>query len=422
MKRAASFRRAILTPLMLALAGATSACAAPADEEGEIGFVAFGDSGYHYGYMKAKEYKHPLKTMDAFIEAEKKDAMEDYRPVEGLEIPPTYFHPGIGGYVAASGQQPVADAMVRFCETALCQWGTLAGDNIYPDGATMGTDGKDDATRFHDLFAVPYAKLGAGTPDFRIYTALGNHDWNTSREGAMAQVAYMEQSDKFYMDGIFYRVSPPAAHGQVEIFVIDTEVMLAGLPVHEAVLNPDGSEASDTPLDKVEDWTKPANDAERNMAEWLASAMAGSTAKWKFVVAHHPLWSSGGSKFEQARVLRRVLLPTLCKYADAYFSGHEHSLELHTTDCAAATGNADAQPLVEVLSGAAAKQRPLNKPFMAHQEANNPDYHPLYRRGMVWGFAHVSLKGDTAEVTMITTPNDGSGEPVVDYSWSFENR
>ena len=149
----------------------------------------------------------------------------------------------------------------------------------------------------------------------------------------MAQVAFHENADQTYMDGIFYRVSPPSTNGEVEIFVIDTEVMLAGEPVLDGVLNPDGSEKVHNILDEPDEWAKPANDAERTMTAWLENALASSTAKWKFVVGHHPLWSSGGSKFEQAKVMRRLILPTLCKYADAYFAGHEHSLEVHTDNC-----------------------------------------------------------------------------------------
>ena len=38
--------------------------------------------------------------------------------------------------------------------------------------------------------------------DFRIYAALGNHDWKTSRAGAMAQVRLPRTDAPFYMDGL----------------------------------------------------------------------------------------------------------------------------------------------------------------------------------------------------------------------------
>ena len=52
------------------------------------------------------------------------------------------------------------------------------------------------------------------------------------------------------------------------------------------------------------------------MAQWLEAALRESTARWKIVIGHHPIWSSAGSKFQQARMLRRLILPALCRYAD----------------------------------------------------------------------------------------------------------
>jgi hypothetical protein len=80
--------------------------------------------------------------------------------------------------------------MRSYCAKQGCDFATLLGDNIYPDGATAGADGIDDALRFRDLLMIPYGPLGDGLKDFRIYTVLGNHDWHTSREGAMAQVRF----------------------------------------------------------------------------------------------------------------------------------------------------------------------------------------------------------------------------------------
>jgi hypothetical protein len=41
---------------------------------------------------------------------------------------------------------------------------------------------------------------------------------------------------------------------------------------------------------------------------------------------------------------------------------------------------------------------------------------------MVWGFAHVSLAGDTATVTMVATPDDGSGTANVLTRHRFSRR
>ena len=47
-----------------------------------------------------------------------------------------------GGYVPASGMMPVARAMRAYCQTTRCDAGMMLGDNIYPDGATLGADGR----------------------------------------------------------------------------------------------------------------------------------------------------------------------------------------------------------------------------------------------------------------------------------------
>ncbi len=408
--------------LAIAVSGLQAGTATSQEKTADtISFLAFGDSGYQHRYQKEKLWKKPLRTLEAFEADYRADWREDQQTPSEFRLPSVHYHPEMGGYVLRSGQQPVADAMKAYCRSHDCQFGMMLGDNIYPDGATMGADGVDDAKRFDDIFTRPYAGLGTADPDFRIYTALGNHDWHTSREGAMAQVDYMEQSDQFYMDGIFYRAKPPAGKGEVEIFVIDTEVMLSrGYP--EAQLNPDGSEKTGTPPDEIDPWTVPINDGERNMAGWLENALRESTAKWKFVIGHHPLWATGGSKFEQSRAMREMILPMLCKYADAYFAGHEHTLEIHTDTCESTPEGRTDKPLLHVLSGAASKERPVHTKFAAYQAKTYPQQTAHFIRGMIWGFTHVELTGDAGVVKVISTPTDGSGVPYVEYEHRFEHR
>jgi len=406
-------------------AGCTAPAKAPATHPAADGrnltMLVFGDTGYHYDYLSKKDYRKVV-TEKEFLAKEREDWIDDKRPIEELDYPPMYHLPGNGSVVAASGQAPVAAAMNRYCNEHGCDFASLLGDNIYPDGATAGADGVDDAKRFRDLFTVPYGPLGEGRPDFRIYTVLGNHDWHTSREGAMAQVRFMEQTPPFYMKGLFYRVVPPGMAGEVEIFAIDTEVMLAGTTVYESALNDDASEAPSDELEQLEPWAVPANDAERNMAGWLENALAASNARWKIVIGHHPLWSSSGSKFEQAKALRRMILPALCRHADMYLAGHEHTLELHTDDCSTATPGTNGAPLVQVVSGSAAKMRPLNSAFMRHQAKANPQLHTFFARGLAWGFSHLTFTPDEVTVRMIQTPDDGSGVPQVAYTHTFARR
>ena len=153
----------------------------------------------------------------------------------------------------------------------------------------------------------------------------------------------------------------------MELFAIDTTVMLAGQTVHEVILDDQGRVQPTELLDEPAPSEFPLG-AEREMVAWLEQALRESDARWKIVIAHHPLWSSSGSKYYQAKVLRELLLPALCRYADACMAGHEHILEIHTDDCRTVFGEPDAQPLVQLVSGAAGKQRPLHTLFMAYGE------------------------------------------------------
>jgi hypothetical protein len=417
---------ALMAGALVAIAGCTPApppsapLPPPQPQPQPMSLLLFGDHGYDLDYLEADERNPPL-TLDQAIAAERVEWAEDKRPPSEFEASPMVRLPDTGGYVSASGMMPVAKAMRDHCRTARCDSAVMLGDNIYPNGPTGGADGVSDAKRFADILLKPYGSFSELGPDFRIYAALGNHDWRTSREAALGEVAYMERTPPFYMDGIIYRVKP-TGHPDVELFVLDTEVLLAGETVYEDGLADDGSELPGSEIDVPEPWTRPQTERERNMVAWLEQSLRSSDARWKIVMGHHPLWSSAGSKFQEARVLRRLILPTLCKYADMYLAGHEHTLELHSDSCAKALPGASVPPLPQLVSGAAAKQRPLNSWFMAHQARDNPELTTLFAKGMTWGYAHLTLDGDRAVVKMFSTPDDSSGRNVLETTQTFQRR
>ena len=112
----------------------------------------------------------------------------------------------------------------------------------------------------------------------------------------------------------------------------------------------------------------------------------------------------------------------MCRYADAYIVGHEHTLEIHTDDCSVALGEATAKPLVQIVSGAASKQRPVHTAFMRHQDANYPEHESIMAEGLLWGFSHMTIDGDNAEVTMMRVPDDGSSDITISYVYEFSRR
>lgn len=411
-------RGASLAGLLLLAACASQRPALPTLAE----FLAFGDGGYHYDYLEPDDGEG-VTTAKAFVEKERLDWLDDKRPPAEFKPPPSHRRSDTGNYVLASGQDAVARAMRRWCNgPPACEFAVMLGDNIYPNGPTAGADGRDDAERFRKVLFEPYEPLAAHAAGFRIYATLGNHDWRTSREAALAEVRYFEETPPFYMDGIRYRVAPTGDPREVEIFVLDTHVLLSGVAVLEDELADDGSELHTEEVDPPNDWSKPQNDVERGMVDWLDKSLAESPARWKIVAGHHPIWSSAGSKFQQARALRALILPALCRHADLYLAGHEHTLELHTDACRDVPEARGRPPLTEVVSGAAGKQRPLNTAFQRHQVAANPELRSVWTRGLVWGFAHVTLEADQATIRILTTPDDGSGQPVLAFEHRFDRR
>ena len=384
------------------------------------GLLAFGDHGYDLDYLDPEE-RATVLTRDQAIANQRAEWAEDKRPPDEFAVSALTRLPATGGYVDATGMMAVSSAMKAYCQTQRCDAAVMLGDNIYPDGPTGGADGVSDAKRFDDILLKPFKDFGSIAPDFRIYATLGNHDWRTSREAALGEVRYMEQTRPFYMDGIIYRVSPPG-RPDIELFVLDTEVLLAGETVYEAELADDGSELPGREIEEPEPWTKPQTERERNMVAWLEQSLRSSNARWKIVMGHHPLWSSAGSKFQQARVLRRLILPTLCKYADMYLAGHEHTLELHTDSCDKAVPGVPLPPLPQIVSGAAAKQRPVNSWFMAYQARNNTELSTDYARGLIWGYMHLTLGAEEATVRVFTTPNDGSGANQLETTKTYARR
>ena len=80
-------------------------------------------------------------------------------------------------------------------------------------------------------------------------------------------------------------------------------------------------------------------------ADWLKDALAKSTAVWKIVYGHHPIYSYG-SHGNTASLIKK-LLPLLKNQADFYVAGHDHDQQLLKPE----------ENVHFVVSGAAAENR-----------------------------------------------------------------
>jgi predicted phosphodiesterase len=170
-----------------------------------------------------------------------------------------------------SRQRAVADQMAKVHQSRPVDLVLMAGDNIYPDG---------NLDRVEATFLRPYrALLDAKVP---FHAVLGNHDIRTANGDP--QVAY----PPFGMKGRWYALR----RGPVEFFLLDTNM----------------------------------NARWQHQMPWLRRALAASTAPWKVVVGHHPIYSSGFYGDDPAAIAH--LTPLFRQYGvQLYINGHEHHYE-----------------------------------------------------------------------------------------------
>jgi tartrate-resistant acid phosphatase type 5 len=175
----------------------------------------------------------------------------------------------------AAAQRDVAAEIVRMGRAAPFDFGITLGDNFYPSGMR----GTDDP-RWRDWWEALYGPLGV-----TFYPTMGNHEYY-SDDGAAAELAYRSPTWRFPAPYYTYTAGP------VQFFAVDT------------------TEVSEAEV------------------LWLDQAIAASTARWKVVYGHHPIYAPERSAkagsylaYMQAR-----LWPLLQHRVDAYLCGHQHAM------------------------------------------------------------------------------------------------
>ena len=386
----------------------------------QVGIVLMGDAGYDINYQTSPEgvSRSAEELRQSYVDSLTLKGVPDPE----AEVPPFSVLPGTSYTVMASGQIPVIEAADRYCQDqASCDFGLLLGDNIYPNGATEGSDGRPDAKRFQDILVAPYESWFSRQPDFQFDAVLGNHDWYTSVGGAVAEQEFLASHPNYFMDGMFYTRRHETPIGNIDVFAIDTQMLLSTIVVPLPKLTEDGEVDWHAEIEILDPWITEYAIARPDQVAWLREQLQASDARWKIVIGHHPLWSSSSSKFAQAQVLRQLLLPVLCPSADIYIAGHDHTLEVHEQSCDGYT-DSPSGTLPHIVSGAAGKQRAINYKFAKRQAESMPGFESLWAEGMIWGFVHLNLSDDDATVTVISTPDDASGDVVVEYEYEFERR
>lgn len=253
---------------------------------------------------------------------------------------------GDWGRAGSPSQRQIADEMARVAERQDIRFVISTGDNFYPSGVTNTNDPHWKAS-FEDVYTAPALMCP-------WYSVLGNHD---HRGNVMAQVAYSKLSSRWFMPSRYYSHVEKLSDATVEFFFIDTTPIINGS----------------------------TNLSGNGQLLWLKQMLHNSTAHWKIVIGHHPVFS-GGSKHGTKEALVECLKPLLDRYGvQVYLNGHDHDLQHILID-----------GVHYLTSGAGSKARPAGK-----IEGS------LFSAGEL-GFLSATLSSKAMQIDFI----DGAGTPL----------
>ena len=211
------------------------------------------------------------------------------------------------------------------------------GDNMYEAGVADIRD-RRFKRNFEDVYAHPALQVP-------WLISLGNHDHGAhgTLRDVQGQVNYSFASPRWVLPSNYYRqqvrlfgAHPPATHPAltVEFFVLDSYDVSPSL-------------------------TRMTH----RQLKWLRAALVASTADWRFLVGHRPLYSAG-LKHGSSPALHKLLYPLMAEYnVSAYLCGDDHQLQLlregptRGPHIAAIYNQTDAANILYVLSGAGSRAK-----------------------------------------------------------------
>lgn len=223
--------------------------------------------------------------------------------IEGLEEPEdalSFVVVGDWGRQGHFGQKEVADKMDDVMYKLDGEFVISTGDNFYPNGVES-TEDPEWFFSFENIYTGHHLHQN-------WYSILGNHDY---RGNVQAQIDYSKKSRRWQMpDRYFFKEYEleDDSNEKVLFVFIDTNPFERDYYQKFKYANI-----------RTQDTTK--------QKQWLEGILAQSDARWKIVVGHHPMYTTGKRVDDQPYV-RESLESILEKYnVDAYLAGHEHDIQ-----------------------------------------------------------------------------------------------
>ncbi len=194
---------------------------------------------------------------------------------------------GDWGRGGSSAQRSVAAAMTHYAKEYSVSFILTVGDNFYPAGVSSVTD-----RHWQTTYENVYSDKSLHVP---WYPALGNHDHYGN---IAAQIKYSQHSKRWKMAAAYYArslVTKDAA--RIQLVIIDTQALV-----------------------------KETTGFEKQYS-WLNRTLKHSTADWKIVAGHHPVYS-GGWHGKTTELLQRLKPILENNGVNVYFAGHDHDLQV----------------------------------------------------------------------------------------------
>ena len=208
-----------------------------------------------------------------------------------------FFVIGDWGRDGAHHQTAVARAMATASTARRPRFIVSAGDNFYESGVT-GIDDPQWQTSFEQVYAEPSLQKP-------WHVILGNHDY---RGNVPAQLAYTHISPRWRLPARYYsRIEAVGDGTTAELFFLDTSPFIR---------------AYRGTITRIEGQNPHAQRA------WLDAALGRSTARWKIVIGHHPIYTALTGPDHDQPDLIAALDPLLRRHrVPVYINGHDHSMQ-----------------------------------------------------------------------------------------------
>jgi hypothetical protein len=216
------------------------------------------------------------------------------------------------GHLLSRTENAVIDKFQTVAGAFHPQFILSVGDQFYDDGLYNKQD-----PQFKNKYTNRFNSYSVNVP---WYPTLGNHDYYFSPD------AQLQRTDdwRWRFPARYYSFTKQTRDTTVLFVVLDVNPALVKYRL-EKELNPNtGKYATKNIVQNLQAMkaTWPAQLA------WLEQTLAASTAPWKVVIGHEPIYSATGSN--SFTELQRDVQPLLEKYrVQMYFAGHYHTLEVN---------------------------------------------------------------------------------------------